>query len=243
MMRIYPNDPTCYLLELADLDERQDQRLLAQLGRLAGQTGTTALGAYLQPARAIEQWTRDFICNPHPDLGRAGAVCPYVRYSMDRDLFWITVHRDTGTARNVVCRRIMTYRDWFLELEPRTGREAVYKTLLVLFPDVAPEDAPDAIDALQADLKPEFVEKGLMIGQFHAHSSEPGTWNSAFCPLRSPLPLLVIRNMVQTDFVFLRARREYLAAYLRWFGDQIPPRMREAVREQAAKFGLALPAS
>ena len=72
-----------------------------------------------------------------------------------------------------------------------------------MFPGISDADAPAFIDAVQARLKPQFVADGLMLGQFHALNNEPGLHNQEFRPLRSPIPLLAIRFMVDSDLPFL----------------------------------------
>lgn len=139
------------------------------------------------------------------------------------------------------CAVVTKYREWFLELEPVAGREAEYKTILILFPDLAPARAPDVIDTIQAALKPEFIAQGLMIGQFHADCEEPALWNRDFRSLRSTIPLLAIRYMVRTDAAFLTKDAGSLAAYLRRFGQDVPSKLQSGVRDAALRLGLEYP--
>jgi hypothetical protein len=53
--------------------------------------------------------------------------------------------------------------DVFERLEPTSGPQAVFKALLLLFPDVPLESAPMLIDGTQAMLKEAFVEKGCIV--------------------------------------------------------------------------------
>ena len=46
-----------------------------------------------------------------------------------------------------------------------------------------------------------FVERGLMIGEFHSANNATGLRNSSFYPLRTPYPCLAVRHMVPGDFV------------------------------------------
>lgn len=74
-------------------------------------------------------------------------------------------------------------------------------------------NAPNLIDGVQLALKPQFVAKGLMIGEFHLANNATGLHNNNFYPLRTPYPSLAIRNMVPADLVFLSL-------------DQYPPALR-----------------
>jgi hypothetical protein len=74
---------------------------------------------------------------------------------------------------------------------------------------------------VQQLLKKDFVEKGLMLGEFHASNESPGLRNAEFRPLRSPIPMLAMRHMVDSDLPFLLrtayaapVRAAYLRAYL-----------------------------
>ncbi len=163
-------------------------------------------GAYrqvLQPLHSTAEWSLTFLCNPHQELGRNGAVCPFTRPSIDKELFWLSLYTKPASHPEQIGKLMLNYRDLFLQLDPQTGREAQYKTILVVFPHFSKEDCNELIDHVQRELKPEFVSKGLMIGQFHAACQESGLWNRNFRPLQSPLPMLVIRNMVISDYPFL----------------------------------------
>ena len=63
----------------------------------------------------------------------------------------------------------------FDELEPRTGRAAAYKAVVMIFPQVPLSHAPRLIDGVQLALKPEFVARGLMIGEFHLRDAISAT--------------------------------------------------------------------
>lgn len=224
-----PNHPGGFLVEVADLES-------------AGALPEPA-SAFERPLRTIHRWTEEYLCQPHPELGREGPVCPYVRSSLRKGLFFFTVCPGTGLTPERVEARVAALRDWFLELEPRQGNDAIFKTILCLFPDVALERTPHLIDAVQEKLRPLYVAHGLMVGEFHARPPEKaGLWNQEFRPLRSPVPMLVIRHMVVTDLAFLKDDRGLVASYLKRFGSAIPAHLREAVREAASRHGLNLQA-
>jgi hypothetical protein len=198
--------------------------------------------ANLESVSTIVRWARDYLCHPHTELGRDGSVCPYVPYSLQHQLFFMTIQRGERLTQADVYATVMKYRDWFLELEPREGAESRYKSINILFPDIAVEDAPQVIDAIQLSLKPEFVARGLMIGQFHqTPPAEPGLWNPDFRPLRSPLPLLSIRHMVPTDFPFLTKDKRYVVSYLQIHGHNIPRRQQALVEETMHRYHLGAP--
>src|SRR6202012_3160158 len=98
---------------------------------------------------------------------------------------------DLDTLNDIV----LGYRDWFRELSVGSADDAQYKTILILLPEVPSANFASIIDSTQKKLKPAFLREQLMIGQFHSLCDEPGVQNAAFRPLRSPVPMLVIRHM------------------------------------------------
>jgi len=190
----------------------------------------------------VVDWARQYLIRPHPELGRPGPVCPYAQASLEKRLFLLAVCPDQGLDSDRIRDTVLAYRDWFLETEPISGPDALLKTVLVLFPELPLAEIPKLIDATQEALKPEFVKNRLMIGEFHPLPPEKaGLWNPDFRPLRAPVPMLVIRHMVPTDFVFLKSDRSFVAAYLDGYGDQIPVHIKDQVAETARAFGLELP--
>lgn len=196
-----------------------------------------------EAAKSIMSWTRQFLCRPHDLLGREGPVCPFTQPSLSHRLFWVTVvpgsEIDVEKASDIVER----FREWFFELEPKSGSEAILKTILILFPEVSHEKARTELEGLQKKLKPNFVKRGVMVGQFYEGCPESGLWNDAFHPLQSPVPLLAIRNMVPSDFPFLHGKRgnsDMLIAYLNRFGTNIPPEVKQLLVEALETSELSL---
>lgn len=212
-MLVHPRDPRCFLLT-------EDE--------LSGPLPAPAR-PYRRHLRTVADWGRDYLTNPHPQLGRSGPVCPYAGASLKKRLFYLTVQAagPRSLDRAAVADAVARYRDWFADLAPTEEPARQFKTILILFPEVPADDAPDVIDATQAALKPSFVDTGLMIGQFHPlPPAEGGLWNADFRPLRCPVPLLAIRHMVPTDLPFLVHDPRLLDGYRRVFGDRLPERQR-----------------
>ncbi|WP_366829775.1 DUF6875 domain-containing protein [Nostoc sp. NMS2] len=169
------------------------------------------------------EWVKNFLARPHPNLGRTGVVCPFVPYSLKSNSIHLAVIRTKYLYPEQLEEIVGSYRDIFLKMEVKEQELAINKAFLLIFPDVHIEDACKLIDSVQQKLKPLFVESGLMIGEFHKRNETPGLHNPHFRPLRSPIPLLAIRFMVEADLPFLlspadpRLRIKYLEAYLKCF--------------------------
>jgi hypothetical protein len=178
----------------------------------------------------LQSWVDTHLSAPHADLGRSGPVCPFTRGASDRDLLWVATVPGPAPAVEDIESDLHAFTDLFRELEPTEGPGALLKAILVTFPDL--EDF-SVIDTLQRKLKPEFIAAGLMIGQFYPGCAEPGMWNADFRPLDCPVPLIAIRQMVSSDFVFLNSSGTWVENYLRHFAPAIPSATR---RRLAAAF-------
>jgi hypothetical protein len=153
--------------------------------------------------REVLSWIRDFIVKPHADLGRSGPVCPFLPRALREDtVLFQTVHTE-GMSPESVDSMVKQYASIFLTREPTKGKARLNKTIVLVFADVADDEAFVKIEMTQRRLKPFFVEHGLMLGEFHKNHQAPGVHNAKFRPLQSPVPLLVIRYMVESDLPFL----------------------------------------
>jgi hypothetical protein len=181
----------------------------------------------------IDQWVRDFCARSHPDLGRPGPVCPFVPEALRIDAVWLTTIR-TGheqEEQSVVQDAVQHYRQMFFELEPRFGVDSIHKSILLIFPDAS----PSAIEQVQRGMKSEVVGTGLMLGEFHPYMTSGARHNPHFHALRSPVPMLVIRMMVEADLEFLlresdpvQVRTSCVESYLRLLGGHLTRERRQA---------------
>lgn len=164
----------------------------------------------------VARWTVDYLCQSHPDLGRTGDVCPYTEVSMREDLLLSAVcHVFDADPRPMMREMMLEAMAKFESMPPKVGNRAGLKAVLVCFPSIEGV----WIDDVQQQLALTFARRGLMIGEFHAECDKRGLHNQEFRPLRSPIPLLAIRNMMLTDLAFLKASDEKLDCYLRRFED------------------------
>lgn len=172
----------------------------------------------------IIQWVENFAGKHHPDLGRPGPVCPFVPPSLKLNSLRLRVIRSKNLDIQEIADIILPHLDIFLELEPKEKPSAFNKAILFIFPDIETEDSPKIIDVVQKKLKSFFVDAGLMLGEFHGLTESPGLHNPNFRPLRSPIPMLIIRPMTEADLPFMqntddpRLSIRYLEAYLKHYG-------------------------
>lgn len=167
--------------------------------------------ASMDPSFArILDWIEHFLCAAHPDLGRLGDVCPFARTAVSKRA--VSFYRNRSDSTAALAADIEQHLAQFCE----SGANDIYQCRIIV-PERL-DDAARAVEAVQKQLKPAFVQRHLMLGQFFEDCQEPGLWNAMFRPLQSPVPLLAIRNMVPTDVAFLYGNEPYMTSYLAKFG-------------------------
>jgi hypothetical protein len=119
-----------------------------------------------------EKYMKNFLAKSHEQLGRKGAVCPFIPISLKKSTIYYKIIEVTNfdEAESIVLK----YKDVFLNLEPASEPDAVYKTIIFVFTKLDIAEAGPFIENLQKRLKPTMVKNGLMIGDFHPLSKLPG---------------------------------------------------------------------
>ena len=149
-------------------------------------------------------YVREFLAKPHPLVGRKGPTCPFVPKSLQLNSIYLGMVRTPAHCPPANIEAVVVAASaQFTKLQPVAGRMAVYKAIILIFPDVPLEEAELLIDGVQRKLKAHFVQQGLMLGEFHLQNNSRGLHNPDFFPLRTPYPCLAIRNMVPSDIAFM----------------------------------------
>ncbi|MGW1363027.1 DUF6875 domain-containing protein [Streptomyces chartreusis] len=184
--------------------------------------------------RATE-WLDGFVTQPHPNLGRPGAICPRLAPAMRRNLVhMVAIPTATGSVDEAADKGQALaglYRELFTDPESfRAG------ALLAFFPGLPPETAPEFIDGGHARLRMDFVASGLMIGEFHPLSMVTSVRNPGLAVMRCPVPMFAVRALTRHDVLFLDRpdtppdqRVQYLKHVLHHLEDEIPVADRERI--------------
>ncbi len=205
-------------------------------------------------SEAVTRWALEYLSLPHPMLRRGGAVCPFVRPSIELGRF-IVSWRDEVTTGNLRKLRalVLGAARTFLDRYPRQAPKSTFTSVVLVFRRL-PESQCGALDTLHDQLKTHMVtELGLMFTPFHPLSAKPSATNPDFAVFRGPFPLLALRHIDVRDIRFLDHNRRgflsyherFAAAYARGdvsdeFGDVT--RFKAAcVRFGAATVGNAVP--
>jgi hypothetical protein len=166
------------------------------------------------------RWARDYIASPHPDLGRKGAICPFVQKSIQLDRLLVVVHDEVdGSSLSALREIILTESERFAARHPPLDPVASTAGLILAFPRLTPERCP-LLDTLQNELKTHMMQRDMMLAAFHAGSTKPAQHNAAFALYRSPVPTMVLRALDVRDIVFLRNNRDGFLRFRARFGDQ-----------------------
>ncbi|APE36503.1 hypothetical protein BOX37_24115 [Nocardia mangyaensis] len=196
-------------------------------------TGATWWCVHDDPARwraehpgtaTLLDWFAD-LTRPDPAQGRPGPVCPFVKPAAAHHALWIAEHPggDTLTAADIATAADDAFT--LYRALPTDGPCAV----LTVFPGLT---HTARIDDAHAARKTEIVGTGAMLGQFYPGCPVAGLWNRDYRPLDAPLPMLVIRPMMNTDFPFLVGEPEWLSAYLAVHAPGLPRKLRAAIAQR-----------
>ncbi|GAB2513207.1 DUF6875 domain-containing protein [Nocardia heshunensis] len=181
-------------------------------------------------AGTLTRWVSEHLMRPHPALGRPGPVCPFVRQSVTRRLFWAGLAEGgDGLTGERMHRIVDDAFELYQALRQDDPAETRGLTLVTVFPGLT---RFELVDAVHAERKTEVVDRGMMLGQFYPGCSVPGLWDRDFHPLDAPLPMLVLRSMMSTDFPFLAARSDWLYAYLSRVAPDLPRTLRRSIAER-----------
>jgi hypothetical protein len=174
----------------------------------------------LDALRAVAHWIKTFVARPHRDLGRTGNVCPFVPGAVERRVLWLAPEQVADRTVPDVVALIEDYKARFLSAEPVEGDDATYKSISVVFTDLAAESAKGLLDDVLEQLgAPSYVDEGLVMGAFYESNEGTAIYNSSFRPFTSPVPFLLMRLAVISDWKFFLDDEDWLGRWLGRYGE------------------------
>ena len=195
-----------------------------------GTTGTLSEGD-LSALRAVADWIKTFVAMPHKDLGRAGTVCPFVPGGLERKTLWLAPERVANRNVPDVVRLIKGYRKQLLDAQPIEGEGLDYKAILVVFPDLSAERAKSFFDdVLKQAAVPSYVEDGVVLGPFYRTNEATAIYNHTFRPFTPPVPFLLVRHGVVSDWKFFLDDDEWLNRWAHRYGESGARALAEEMR-------------
>jgi hypothetical protein len=185
----------------------------------------------LNALRAVADWTKAFVARPHKDLGRAGPVCPFVLVALERKTLWLAPERLADRTAQDVVQLIKGYNKLLLDAEPIDGDDADYKSIVVVFTDLSADRAKDLFDeVLQHLAVPSYAEDGLVQGGFYESNEGSAIYNPGFRPFTAPVPFLLMRRAVISDWKFFLDKEDWLNLWTRRYGASAVQALAEEVR-------------
>ena len=182
---------------------------------------------------AVADWIKMFVARPHKDLGRAGPVCPFVPRARERKTLWLAPERIAGRSVEDVVELINVYKKVFLDLDVHRveGPVANYKSMVVVFTDLSTDRAKDLFDDVLQHLGvPSYVEDGLVLGGFYETNTGSALYNPGFRPFTAPVPFLLMRHAVISDWKFFLDKEDWLDLWARRFGEAAVQALAEELR-------------
>ncbi|MGY1696048.1 DUF6875 domain-containing protein [Geodermatophilus sp. SYSU D00814] len=167
--------------------------------------------------RAVADWIRTFVVEPHEELGRPGPVCPFVPTSVARQRLWLAAEQvgDGGAPR--VVEVVEDHKRRLLEA---AADDDTYDVVVVVFPDLPAERAEGVFgEVLQQIAVPSYVEDGIVFGPFYEGNRSTAIYNDGFRPFQSPVPFLFVRHGVVGDWKFFLDQEDWLTHWARRFGE------------------------
>lgn len=153
-----------------------------------------------------------------PDLGRTGPVCPFARRGVASGGIRIADCTAGPDAEGCIAGIMDEVRSEFIAWGESSGIDPMLRAFVVTFSALDGEADCAMIERVQKRLKPEFVDCGLMIGQFYPGCEEGGIRNPQFRPLDAPVISLAVRYMALADAPFMLDDARYQAAFSARYG-------------------------
>jgi hypothetical protein len=185
----------------------------------------------LAALRAVARWIETFVARPHEDLGRAGPVCPFVPGALERRTLWLASEQLAGRSVPDAVQLVSDYKKLFLNTQPVDGDDPSYKSLVVVFSDLPADRAKAFFDeVLQRLGAPSYVDDGLVMGGFYEGNEGTAIYNSSFRPFTAPVPFLLMRHAVISDWKFFLDNSEWLDFWARRYGESAVRALAEELR-------------
>jgi hypothetical protein len=182
----------------------------------------------VKSARRLQVWARKYLAREHESVNRPHppqTVCPFVEASTRANCLYMVFHHDfDGRCPTAIADQILEYVGPFKQAPPFAPNEQMLKALLIVFPNIK-EEFLNVLDVCHEMIKPNMVDLGLMVGQFHSKCETQAIHNSAWNAIsKSPVPLIAMRHMVIHDIMFLEDNEGWFRAYDASFGSRFAER-------------------
>lgn len=174
------------------------------------------------------RWLREFVMQPHSNLGRSGAVCPFARPSEEVGALCFATLDVAGVTYPDFVRLVLDLPQIYRQIRVRLSAPEALFSLVTFVRGIEPTEHFRFIDVCHVSAKPVFMYYGLMLGEFHPQSQVPGVRSKDFRPMRSEAPAFVVRSIAPHDSLFIDRdgsppclRAHEIDCYLNSVGDRL----------------------
>jgi uncharacterized protein (DUF697 family) len=179
--------------------------------------------------RRTADWIKAFVAKPNKDLGRSGPICPFVVGGLERKTLWLAPERIASAAD--VGRLADGYKQLLLQARPTEGDDTKYKAIVVVETDASVKFGAIADDPQLGELERRlYADDGVVLGVFHDKNTGSAIYNASFQPFQAPVPFLLLRQAVISDWKFFLENPEWLGIWARRFGESAVTALAEQLR-------------
>ena len=175
-------------------------------------------------------WIERFVMQPHPHLGRKGAVCPFAKPVHEGKLLYFCAIDCRQIGFDLFLEVMMNVPALFGRIAEQIAARRDLLSLCIFPINLSASDYYKFIDCAHSIVKPIYMVSGLMIGEFHPMSTAIGALSDRIRPLRADVPFFAIRSMAVHDNLFIDRetssagqRIHELECYLRWVSGSLSP--------------------
>jgi hypothetical protein len=185
----------------------------------------------LNALRAVAERIRTFMALPNRDIGRPGPVCPFVPGALEGKTLWLIPEKIGDRRVPDMVELIKGYQKLFLDTEPVRGDEVIYKAFVVVLTDLPADRATDFFEHLLEHLAvPSYETDGFSMGGFYEGNESTAIYNPNFRPFLSPVPFLLVRQAVVSDWKFFVDNKEWIDRWAHRFGESGAQALAEELR-------------
>lgn len=182
--------------------------------------------------KGLLPYIEDFLVNKHPF--RKGVVCPFMPPALkNNEIYYLSA----PSVNEAECIQVIERMCNYYMSTPRQGAGAV----IIMF-----DSAQDIRPLLQAHMKMKkyCIRRELMLGVLFKDSDAPSLHSENFYPLRTPTPVIVIRDVTISDLQFLQPNHhsimdkvDFLNSYIKKFS---PRREKSKIFADGVSEAIAL---
>ena len=153
----------------------------------------------------VTEWIEGVLTKPHKDLGREGAVCPFVGPALDKKQL-VILSSDIEPTLEEMKKLLHREKISFLRrsLACDDENDLMHMSTVIALERCSTKEHAEIMNRAHAISKINFMHARLMAGQFHPFDESPGLHKTAFRPFKSPGFCFSIRHMIPSDTAFAK---------------------------------------